>query len=121
VDKAQFAPTTPERIARNEAIFREANDGIRAKAESFDGASLKRVPFICEGAEPRCRELLLLTLDEYRKARESDRWFLNAVGHDAAAGPYSQVIVATDRYVIAEKLGEAGEHAERFADEGSGA
>ena len=118
MEETQFSPTTPERIARNQSIFREANETLRRRVESLDGATM-RVPFVCECAAPECRELVLLTFQEYSRVRTSDRWFLSAVGHEAVAGPSSQVIAATDRYVIAEKVGDAGEHAERFADEGT--
>jgi hypothetical protein len=120
MEEPTFAPTTPERIARNQVIFREANDRLRDRIESMDG-DLGRVPFICECAAPECRELVSLTLEEYARVRKSDRWFFNAVGHEAVAGPSSQTIAATDRYVIAEKVGDAGEYAERFADEGTAA
>jgi hypothetical protein len=112
---AQFAPTTPERIARNESIFREANEKIRDRAEASVQSEATRVPFICECAAPMCRELLSLTLAEYSEIRANDRWFLNAVGHNAVVGSAATVVAANERYEIAEKMGEAGEHAERFA------
>jgi hypothetical protein len=119
MDEAQFAPTTPERIARNDSIFREANERIRELVQSLDGAGPARVPFICECAAPMCRELLPLTLKEYGEVRANDRWFLNAVGHNAVAGASAQVVAARGRYEIVEKVGEAGEHAERFAQDGT--
>jgi hypothetical protein len=62
-----------------------------------------------------CREVLLLTVEEYDAVRRNDRWFLNALGHNAVAGATTQVVRANERYEIVEKVGEAGEHAERFA------
>ncbi len=105
-------PTTEERIGRNDAIFRDANDGIRDAAEEYglDGT----VPFICECAEPSCREIVRLTLDAYREVRDDSRHFFNAPGHQAAAGPAGRVVAERDGYVIVEKIGRAGEVAEKL-------
>ena len=103
---------TAERIARNDAIFRSANEGIREAVERYGGP--ERVPFVCECADEECRELLRLTLDEYAAIRQNPRWFLNAIGHDSAAGQWGTVVERHDDYVVVEKLGEAGEIVERL-------
>jgi hypothetical protein len=110
----EFAPTSAERIGRNDSIFRDANEAIAEVAE--DGRSDGPVPFICECAEPTCKELVLLTLDEYRQVRSDPRWFVNAVGHDVAARGWGEVIAKTDGHVVVQKTGRAGEVAAEMAD-----
>ena len=99
-----------ERIARNDATFREANERIGAAAEAYDVAIT--VPFICECADPTCREIVRMTLDEYEDVRKSSRTFMNVPGHHVAARGTAEVVDRRDTYVIVEKLGHAGEVAE---------
>ncbi len=103
-----------ERIARNDAIFRKANEEIREAAERLE---VENVPFICECADPSCREILLLTLEEYREIRTNARHFINAPGHEAAAQGWGEVVGVSDGYVTEEKLSVAGEIAEQLEHE----
>jgi hypothetical protein len=106
------AGLSAERIARNDAIFRQANEGIGAKAdaEEIDDP----VPFICECADPACRELILMRTDEYREVRQDARWFLNVPGHEASAQGWAQVVRRHDGYIVVEKIGPAGVVAEQL-------
>lgn len=108
-----FEPTTAERVARNDAIFRDANERIREAAEEH-GPVGAPVPFICECADPGCRELVPMTLDAYRSIRSHPAHFLNARGHDAAAHGWVKVVAARDTYVVVEKIGEARVVAEKL-------
>lgn len=108
-----------ERIARNDAIFREANEGISDAAEQHvenrqDGV---RVPFICECADPNCREIVRVTLEQYREVRSDPRLFLNVRGHQASAQGWAAAVAAQDGYVVVEKLGAAGDIAEELEGE----
>ena len=96
---------TAERIARNEAIFRDANDDIRRRAAA---AEMERVPFICECADERCMTLVRLTPAEYERVRAGARWFVNAAGHEESEADHGHVVWAGDGYVVIEKTGEAG-------------
>jgi hypothetical protein len=109
------AGLSAERIARNEAIFRRENDKIREAAERFDVDM--RVPFICECADPSCRKILPLTLQEYRAVRSDARHFINAPGHEAAAQGWGEVGARFDGYVTEEKVAVAGEIAEQLEHE----
>jgi hypothetical protein len=104
-----------ERIGRNDAIFREANERIRSAAEGYDLEG--RVPFICECADPGCREIVQLTLDEYRDVRRNGRRFVNAPGHDEAAQDWAEVVEDHGGYVVVEKIGAAGAVAEQLEGE----
>jgi hypothetical protein len=103
---------TQERIALNQSTFREANERIEAAADKM--ALLGPVPFICECPERRCMEIVRLTLDAYEAVRQHSRRFFSAPGHHqlAVAAGAAVVIEQTAGYVIAEKVGEAGEVAE---------
>jgi hypothetical protein len=109
---------TQERVARNDALFREANEGIQKAASTYD--VLDQIPFICECADEECRELLTLSIDEYEEIRGDPRHFLNAVGHESAAQGAVEVVSDRGRYLIVEKRGYAGEIVEEL-DPRSGA
>ncbi len=101
-----------ERVGKNDAAFRAANEQIRdvARAHSFDAP----IPLICECAWETCGEIVQLPPAEYERIRAHPRWFLNAPGHDAASGPHGAVVERHDGYVIVEKLGRAGQLAEHL-------
>jgi hypothetical protein len=98
---------TEERIARNNATFRDANEHIGAAAGVY-GIDAP-VPFICECADTRCSEIVRMTLEEYEEVRADSRHFLNIPGHQAAAGGAAEVVAERNGYVIVEKLGRVGE------------
>lgn len=106
------AGLSAERIARNDAIFRSANEGISeaAHSEEIDEA----VPFICECADPGCRMMVNLTADEYAAIRRDARLFWNVPGHEASSQGWAQVVERHDRYVVVVKVGPAGEAAEQL-------
>jgi hypothetical protein len=109
-----------ERIAKNDATFRDANERIDAAAEAY--GVVTPVPFICECANPTCSKIVPLELEQYEEIRANPRHFLNIPGHQAAAQGAAVVVAERDGYVIVEKIGHAGEVVdaldERNADEG---
>lgn len=109
---ASTAGSSAERIARNDAIFRKANEGIsRAAAlEEIEGS----VPYVCECADPGCRDTVHLTAEEYGHIREDARTFWNVPGHQASSQGWAQVIETFDRYVVVVKIGPAGDVAEQL-------
>lgn len=96
-----------ERVAQNQATFREANERINTAAGVYDVDM--PVPFLCECADPTCSEIVRLELSEYEEIRADSRHFLNVPGHQAAAGDAAVVVKELETYVIAEKIGHAGE------------
>src|SRR5207248_5026775 len=72
VPRSQLETTTPgddldaqeERIARNEALFREVNERIAESAQRFES---HRAEFVCECADQDCTERVEATLDEYER------------------------------------------------------
>jgi hypothetical protein len=96
-----------ERIAKNNAIFREANEQISAAAGVYQVDM--PIPFLCECPAPTCREIVRLELEEYEAIRADSRRFLNVPGHHDAAQEAAVVVEERDGYVIIEKVGRAGE------------
>ena len=101
-----------ERVARNDAIFREANERISDKAAAEK--MTEEIPFLCECAEERCTEIVQLSHGEYESIRENATDFLNAPGHEVAAGQYGEVVERNHRYVILRKKGAAAEIVEQL-------
>jgi hypothetical protein len=109
-----------ERIAKNDATFRDANERISTMARAYGVHT--PVPFICECADPVCSEIVPLEIDQYEQIRANPRHFLNIPGHQAAAQGVAVVVAERDGYVIVEKIGHAGDVVEaldeRSADGG---
>src|SRR4051794_26066432 len=89
-----------ERKAQNEAVFRDANEEIRAvrtELEMTDG----KTPFFCECEDTACRELMRLDLAEYEAVRAHPERFVIAVGHPSSGAPVAE----HETYVVVEKDG----------------
>ena len=56
-------------FAMRTTTVRASNDHIATRAEALHFMS--RVPFICECDDPRCRELVLVSLDDFRRLRRT--------------------------------------------------
>ena len=93
-----------ERIARNEASFRDINERLEQ--------GLRQVPhtpepleFVCECGSRNCEAHIRLTFAEYEEVRRDSRHFAVVPGHVA---PDAERVVAThDRFEVVEKFGEA--------------
>jgi hypothetical protein len=101
--------TTPvERKALNEGTFRDANEalerGAREILASGDGAL---VPFLCECPRPDCRDIVLMTLEEYEHIRGTGERGMARIGHEDLS--IERVIARNDRFVTTEKFGVAGD------------
>jgi predicted NBD/HSP70 family sugar kinase len=97
-----------ERFARNEALFREANERIEEVSRRHEiGDNLE---FLCECGRRDCLETIALARAEYEAVRrEGDRFFV-APGHELPE--VERVVERHERYFVVEKLGQAGELAE---------
>jgi hypothetical protein len=98
-----------EQVARNDAVFRDANEHIADEAARLDAE--EPLPFICECADPACQALIRLTRGEYEHVRDDPTRFAVAPGHEAAAGPYAQVVERHEGFWVVEKTGSAAEAA----------
>jgi hypothetical protein len=105
-------PSQAERKALNEGVFRDANEKLGQNAREVLGDDdTSPVPFFCECPTEACKEIVLLSLEEYEAVRANPRGGLAAVGHDDPS--IERLVRRTDRFVVTEKFGEAGDvHAE---------
>jgi hypothetical protein len=114
VVEAPAGTTIAERVARNQATFRDANERIEQAADGMVDLA-DPLPFICECARRNCTELTRLTREEYEGVRKDARQFFVARGHEICE--VDGVVVATmvdrrERYTVLRKVGEAGQVAE---------
>jgi len=58
--------------------------------------------------------IVRVTPRQYEAVRSDPRWFINAPGHEANDQGWAHVISENDRFVVVEKIGEAGELAEEL-------
>lgn len=94
-----------ERKARNEAIFRDANEEIAAAHQRLPSIA-GRAPFFCECSDAGCREVVRLRRDEYEAVRANPAGFVLASGHPSDS---ERVLAQHEDYVVVEKDGVARE------------
>jgi hypothetical protein len=97
-----------ERAARNEAVFRDANEMLEARRAELTAVA-GRTPFLCECSDPHCKAAIPMTLDEYEYVRAEPNRFVLEHGHPTAE---ASVVRETDRFVVVEKSGISREVAE---------
>ena len=98
-----------ERLARNEAFFREVNERINDVARGFGGDGDK-YEFLCECVDLRCSERIPLTLAEYQAVRADNRRFIVAQGH--VIRDIEAVVERNDDHEVVQKVGVAGDVAD---------
>jgi hypothetical protein len=110
-----------EKIARNNSVFRDANELIAIVAAEHGLGDGRTLPLICECSDRRCMELIRVALADYRRVRENPRHFVHAAGHEPEIPGAVRTLERHDGYIVVEKLGHAGEIASELAsDPGSG-
>jgi hypothetical protein len=111
---------TAEKIARNNSVFRDANEGI-AGAATEHGLDVNRpTPFICECSDPKCTRLIPLSLLDYRRVRSDPRWFVHARGHEAEIPGVVALVEENEDYLLVQKIGHAGDVATDLAESRGG-
>jgi hypothetical protein len=112
---------TAERVARNQSMFRDANERIEKSAEELLEDTAAAVPFICECPEPTCTSIARLSLVDYEMVRSRGDWFFAAPGHEVCVVDGEEVARIVKRYAgysLMEKIGAAGEAAARLDPRG---
>lgn len=91
------------RIARNESLFREANEAIERGLwpEQRD----QTIRFRCECAN-ECGQPVQLSPREYERVRQNGRWFIVLEGHDIPGA--EDVIERHPDYMIVRKTETGG-------------
>ncbi len=95
------------RLASNEVVFREVNEGIRRG--QWPGEPSGPVSFRCECARLGCNLLVELTPAEYEEIRSHPRRFMMIDGHQVPE--LERVLERREGRVVVEKLDQAGKFA----------
>lgn len=103
-----------ERVARNESLYRDANEGIE-KGIWPDERDV-RVPFRCECPRVDCNQTVELTAEEYEHVRADPRRFAVVDGHEVAEAEV--VVERHPGYVVVEKQGPVAAVAEQLDPRG---
>jgi hypothetical protein len=90
------------KVGRNQALWREVNERIKAVAETSGD-----MEFLCECARLECTETMSMSMAEYERIRSSPTHFTIKVGHEF--GEFERVVETGDGYVVVEKKGAAAE------------
>jgi hypothetical protein len=98
-----MATERQERIAENEAMFREANERAKAWEERHRLDSEVELYF-CECANPECREKVGLGKAEYERVRSDSRHFAIVPGHELP--DVETVIERNEGWAIIQKAPE---------------
>lgn len=88
-----------ERIARNEAISRQINEGIEEAKASVSPEGHARM--VCECGRDDCDRVIAITLPEYEAVRRDGRRF--AVVGEHVIPDVEEVVSETDRFTVVRK------------------
>jgi hypothetical protein len=97
-----------ERIARNEALFRQFNERVEDLGDTLDHngeADALRIGFVCECGDLECLEPLELTRAAYEEVRSDAKRFVVAPGHEDMR--IARVVARGEGYLVVEKIEEA--------------
>jgi hypothetical protein len=103
-----------ERLARNEALFREVNESVRDVHAAWNAIAPGRQPLriVCECSDQTCTETLDLTPERYAEVRTTPERFILLPGHEDLA--IERLVETTEGYVVVEKTGEGAEVARKY-------
>lgn len=87
-----------DRIAHNEALFREVNERV---VQVTDPGGGERVDFLCECGDPDCTATIALTRRQYEELRSDATFFAVVYGH--VAPTVEDVVVIGDGFQIVRK------------------
>jgi hypothetical protein len=92
---------TAERVHRTVTVFRDANKRLYDTAVRL-GVTDQLVPAICECANPVCRDLVLLRLEQFGDVLARPGHFINLPGHQAVVAGVFQVVAEEAGYVVVQ-------------------
>lgn len=87
-----------ERLARNEALFREVNERVE---EISEDSGLDMIEFVCECGDADCTMAVSLTQSEYEQLRADPLLFAVMPGH--AIPEVEDVVSDGDRFQVVRK------------------
>src|SRR5438445_6260381 len=86
------------RIARNEAVAREINEGIE---DARPPSAAEYVRMVCECGRPDCSSVIAISIQEYEAVRADPRTFV--VEHSHVSPDLEDTVRTTDRFVVVRK------------------
>lgn len=86
-----------DRIARNEALFREVNERVLAISAGEPGT----IDFLCECGDAECTSAVPLTKAEYERVRADPVLFFVTPGHEIEI--VEEIVERSDRFFIVRK------------------
>lgn len=89
-------PSREERLAANEARFREINESAQPRRESHGGGR-----FVCECADRSCSTWVAMPQEEYTRVRSHPRRFIVAPGHETP--DVEEVVERHEGWAVVEK------------------
>jgi hypothetical protein len=104
-----------ERLAGNEALFREVNERVAEVATHFlEIDTREAIGFTCECARAECAEPIPVTAAEYEAIRAESTRFAVAPGHEDPE--IERIIERRPTYLIVEKRDEEAQEVARETD-----
>jgi hypothetical protein len=91
-----------ERLARNQALFREVNERLLELADGFQDGSME---FVCECSTEDCTQTLTMSHDDYESVRAHSTFFVIASGHEVLA--VENVVDRRNGWTIVQKVTES--------------
>jgi len=99
-----------QRMAQNEALFREVNERIKSTADGLGSAA--DFEYFCECANADCTFQISLTAAEYENVRADATQFVVLPQHFT---PEVETLASErEAYWIVRKTGDAGEYVEKL-------
>jgi hypothetical protein len=92
-----------QRVAKNEALFREVNERIKDVNEGM--AVEEPADFLCECGSDTCTAPIALTAAEYENVRKDPTHFAVVPGH--VVPDVEHIVAESDRYAVVEKSSPA--------------
>jgi hypothetical protein len=105
-----------ERLAGNEALFREVNERVAEVAQHFveGAATADRVAFTCECGRASCTEPVAMTVVEYEAVRSEATHFAVVPGHEVP--DIERVVSRHPNYLVVVKHDPDAEEVARETD-----
>jgi hypothetical protein len=96
-----------ERLARNEALFRDVNEHISRQGLQWGSTDPDQHEYLCECSRRDCTALVSMTQQEYEQVRRHGKRFFVLRGHEELE--VESVVRSEKGYVVVEKHGAAGD------------